>query len=284
MRSKLRIVAAGGWLCLGLVAGGCATAPAPPPGSVSSPMPGRQAEPVRPQPTAGASPSAPAPVPAPSPPGGTAVGTTASGGTITQTGPAVAPGDSVPSAEAQAVLQTIPDPVSGETHTDATAPAAGAGHAGLPAQADTAAAPRDSADVPTPSLTQPLGDRPGARALTDSAAAIGPPGAAQASPGAGNGGMGASAGGAASAGNPGVAIPADSCWRVQVAAVPEPVRAASLREAAQSQLWTTMVIETEKKLHKVRTKDCLTAVAAERLKQRAIAAGFKGAFRYKPPR
>ena len=45
-----------------------------------------------------------------------------------------------------------------------------------------------------------------------------------------------------------------------------------------------MVIETEKKLHKVRTKDCLTAVAAERLKQRAIAAGFKGAFRYKPPR
>ena len=83
MRSKLRIVAAGGWLCLGLVAGGCATAPAPPPGSVSSPMPGRRAEPVRPQPTAGASPSAPAPVPAPSPPGGTAVGTTASGGTIT---------------------------------------------------------------------------------------------------------------------------------------------------------------------------------------------------------
>jgi len=283
MKSKLRIVAAGCWLSLSVVAGGCATAPAPPPGSVSSPMPGREAEPVRPKPTAGARASAPAPVPAPMTAAGTAVGITASGGTITQTGPAVAPGDSVPSAEAQAVLQTIPDPVSGEIHPDATTPPAGAGHAGPPTQADTAAAPRDSADVPTPSFTQPLGDRPGARAVTDSAAAIGPPGTAQASPAAGNGGMGGS-GGAAPAGNTGVAVPADSCWRVQMAAVPEAARAASLREAAQSQLWITMVIETEKKLHKVRTKDCLTAVAAERLKQRAIAAGFKGAFRYKPPR
>src|SRR5207244_910863 len=127
-----RSIATAAWWSEG-VAGGCATAPAPPPGSVSSPMPGREAEPVRSRPTAGAGASAPAPVPASTTAAGTPVGTTASGGTITQTGPAVAPGDSVPSAEAQAVLQTIPDPVSGETHPDATPPPAGAGHAALPA-------------------------------------------------------------------------------------------------------------------------------------------------------
>src|SRR5262249_19136974 len=102
---------------------------------------------------------------------------------------------------------------------------------------------------------------------TDSATVGGPPATASA-PQAGEG----------------AAAPADSCWRVQVVAVPEAARAASLRDAAQSQLWTTMGIETEKKLHKIRTQDCMSGAAAERLKQRAVAAGFKGAFRFLPPK
>jgi hypothetical protein len=281
MRSKVRIAAACVWLFLATLAGGCATVPAPAPGTVSSPMPGREPEPVHPRPGSAGT-TAASPAPSPTPTTSIPMGTTASGGIITQTGPAVAAGDSLPSADAQAVLRTIPDPISpgeaahGETVMHSAAPDTMA----AAASPDSAAAPRDSADVPIPALTQPLGDRPGARSLTDSLAATGPPGTAQAGPSAGTGDTGASPG----AGAKGGAVSPDSCWRVQVAAVPEPTRAAALRDAAQSQLWTTMVIQTEKKLHKVRTRDCLTAEAAERLKQRAIAAGFKGAFRFQPPR
>lgn len=279
MTSKLRIAVALGGLSLATIAG-CATAPPPPPGTVTSPIPGREAEPVKPKPGAstGNTAATPAPAPAPATPG-TAVGTTASGGGIVQTGPSVAPRDSTPSPDAQAVLQTIPEPVPGASSTSASG--AGAMTSGAPsgnpeivAHADTSSVAPDTmaAEVPIPAPTQPLGDRPGTRVLTDSATVTGPPGTAQASPPA-------SAGqGAAAAATP------DSCWRVQVVAVPEAARADALRDAAQSQLWTTMVIETEKKLHKVRTKGCLTAAAAERLKQRAIAAGFKGAFRFLPPR
>jgi hypothetical protein len=45
-----------------------------------------------------------------------------------------------------------------------------------------------------------------------------------------------------------------------------------------------MVIEQEDGRYKVRTRDCLSAVTANRLRLRADASGFEGAFRFKPKR
>jgi len=111
---------------------------------VAPPAP-RPAPPVRVAPPASQSP--PAGVQ-----GGTQVGTTASGGIITShQAPASVPAvvDSTPSADALAVLRTIPEPLGEEA---------------MP----------DTVRVPVPAPTQPLGDRPGARpiaALPESLAA-----------------------------------------------------------------------------------------------------------------
>ena len=293
MKQGARIVVFGGALWLALGAAGCATTPAPPSGTVTSPMPGHAPESAHPADTSTGAIPTPPPVPPPM-----QVGTTASGGAITQTG---SPTDSGPSAEARAVLSTIPDPVAGSESGQKTpasggstgavgtggaagtsgavgtaGAAAGAATLASAARADSAqadsssvAAAADSGSVPTPSLTEPLGEHPGAGAhvVTDPAASPGPPATAQAPPAAG------------SQANP---APPDPCWRVQVAAVPEQARAKALRDAAQSQLMTDVVVEVEKKLYKIRTKGCLTAEAADRLKQHAIDDGFSGAFRFKP--
>lgn len=66
-----------------------------------------------------------------------------------------------------------------------------------------------------------------------------------------------------------------------MAAPPEPERAQALRAAAESQLDLAWVVERERGLHKVRTRDCLGAEAADRLRRRAEAAGFAGAFRFR---
>jgi hypothetical protein len=296
MKHGVRIVALGGALWLALGAAGCATTPAPPSGTVTSPMPGHAPESVHPADTGTGAIPTPPPVTPPM-----QVGTTASGGPIVQTG---SPSDSGPSADARAVLSTIPDPVPGsETGQAAPAPAgnagssgsagaagtAGAGTAGAggtaglaagatgavvaarpdSAAADTSSVAADSSSVPTPSPTEPLGEHPGGRVVTDAAAPVGAPGTAtaQAPP---------------PAASPAHPAPAGPCWRVQVAAVPEQARAKALRDAAQSQLMTDMVIELEKKLYKIRTKDCLSTEAADRIKQHAIDDGFSGAFRFKP--
>jgi hypothetical protein len=290
MKRGARVVAPSLALWLALGAAGCATTPAPPSGTVTSPMPGHAPEPVKGTDTSTGAIPTPPPVAPP-----IQVGTTASGGTIVQTG---SPSDSGPSADAQAVLNTIPDPVagseagqqapaatgSGAVSTGPAATTGGAGAAGAAAgaagvaaavrpdstQADTSTvATADSSSMPTPAPTEPLGEHPGAHAVTDGAAVVAAPGTgtAQASPP-----------GAAPA-NP---APAGPCWRVQVAAVPEQARAKALRDAAQSQLMTDMVIEVEKKLYKVRTKECLSTEAADRIRQHAIDDGFPGAFRFKP--
>jgi hypothetical protein len=56
--------------------------------------------------------------------------------------------------------------------------------------------------------------------------------------------------------------------------------------AAQSLLLVPMVIEREKGLWKVRTRDCQSREAADALRRRAIESGFEGAFIVKgaPPR
>ena len=72
----------------------------------------------------------------------------------------------------------------------------------------------------------------------------------------------------------------DTCWRVQIAAPAEQDKAESYRSAAESQLLLAMVIEVEKGLYKVRTKNCMDRSAADGLKRRAIDSGFAGAFRF----
>lgn len=219
--------------------------------------------------------SAPPPTPAPrtpppaasGPPAtsgpGTQVGTTASGGTISvHTTPGVAVGDSTPSPDALAVLHTIPEPLGGPSS--------------------------ESTTVPVPAPTEALGQRPRASAAPDAAS---PPAKAGAAGSAAGGAVGGAAVGGASAGAAGAssakASPAaspDSCWRVQVLAPPEKDRADRMAQAAESQLGVPFVVEREGELYKVRTRDCLTSNAATSLKNRAIADGFDGSFRFLKPR
>ncbi len=223
-----------------------------------------------------------------SPMPGTPVGTTASGGRITSTSPTPAVVDSQPSAEALAVLETIPEPLEPGERVPPPAgyePATKPAPAAAPGARPDSTAPDSSAatepGVPVPSPTMPLGDRPGTlqrAGLPDSLLApAGHPGGGVADTGA------ASPRGAAPPSGKKTVAP-DSCWRVQVAAPPEAPRAHALREAAQSQLLVPMVIEREKGLYKVRTRDCLSAEAAESFRRRAKAAGFEGTFRFKDPR
>jgi SPOR domain len=231
---------------------------------------------------------------------GRVVGNTASGGRIVARNvPAVV--DSGPSSEARAVLSTIPDPIpAGEQvppparvarlypPVDMTPGRAGADSmgggtwvsdtsaAGEGMASDSAGVVRDANGVPVPEPTLPLGQRrtvvpilPDSvlRAAADSVLRAGPPAA------------GATTGPAALPAAPSSATP-DSCWRVQVAAPEEPDRAERLRSAAESLLLIPMVVEREKGLYKVRTRDCLSAAAAQTLKTRASETGFDGAFRF----
>ena len=127
MKHAMRIAATGGLLWLALGAAGCATTPAPPSGTVSSPIPGHEPEPVHSADTSAGAIPTPPPVPPPM-----QVGTTASGGAITQTG---SPTDSGPSAEARAVLSTIPDPVAGSESGQKTPASGGRMRAGRPYRA-----------------------------------------------------------------------------------------------------------------------------------------------------
>lgn len=201
----------------------------------------------RPQP-----PAAAAPVPPPeSPTPGPQVGTTASGGTITiHQAPAAAPAavDSTPSEDALAVLSTIPDPLGGGGASD-------------------------TVGVPVPAPTQPLGDRSVPRATAappeSLTARVSPPPTAP-----------VSAPGTAPASGGRGTVRADSCWRVQVAAPPERERAERMVDAARSQLLVPFVIEQEGGLFKVRSRDCLSAAAANDVRRRAAESGFAGAFRF----
>jgi hypothetical protein len=257
-------------MALLLALASCATAPSPTPGTTSSPMPGRDPVPV-PSPSTPGSERAAVPSPVP--------------GTRTPSRAAATPTivDSLPSREALAVLNTIPEPLAPGERLAAPSRAALAADTTRAAAADSAAAdssavpavaPGDSVQVPTPAPTRPLGDRPGSLTRGPDSLATGsggtPPPAGPTPP--------ATPGGPTARPAP---LPPDSCWRIQVAAPPEADKARGLREAAQSQLLVAMVIETEAGLHKVRTRDCLGAAAADLLRRRAQAAGFAGAFRFK---
>ncbi|HEV2105778.1 MAG TPA: SPOR domain-containing protein, partial [Candidatus Eisenbacteria bacterium] len=120
---------------------------------------------------------------------------------------------------------------------------------------DTAAA-ADTAAIPVPAPTQPLGARPGhAIALPESLTAppaAPPPAAAPAAP--------------------------DTCFRVQIGAPSARARGKRLRDASESLLVAPMVVDHDRGRWKVRTRDCLSRAAAEALRARALASGFRGAF------
>ncbi len=238
---------------LALLAAGCATLPpqGPPPGA----------------PASGQSTAAETPV-----------GHTASGGTIVTRAPGAVAQDSLPSSEAVAVLQSIPEPLPPEERVPAPARPAtgivvGGGDSTTAAQdrarAESASGAEGGADstrgeVPVPAPTEPLGDRPGtlerltAPDTVHRAAAGAPP-------------------------MPAPAVP-DTCWRVQIAAPAERGRAERLRDAAASQLLIAVVIERERGRFKIRTRECMSREAADQLKQRAVATGFRGVFRFKGAR
>ena len=69
-----------------------------------------------------------------------------------------------------------------------------------------------------------------------------------------------------------------------MAAVPEKARAERLASGAQSQLDLPCVVEKEKTLYKVRSRDCLDSASADALKKRAVGDGFSGAFRFRAPK
>ncbi len=246
--------------------GGCATVPPPPFAPVDTPPDTVRSEPSTLMPTGR---RIPTPVP-------TAV-----------VPRSYAPADSLPSAEALALLDSIPEPLApGERIRPRRRPAIAAIVDSSAISREPAAAPADSsseqghADAPVPSPTQPLGDRPGAlqRMLAADSAATADSSARA------RGSSGASArprGGASSA--PAGSAP-DTCFRVQVGAPAEVARANQLRDAAASQLLVPMVIEKESGLFKVRTRDCYTRESADRLRARAVGAGFKGVFRISGPR
>ncbi len=167
-----------------------------------------------------------------------------------------------PSREAQDVLANIPEPLSAAERV----PAPAVSDTSVGFAADTLRATvSDSARalIPVPTPTPVLGERP-----TPTVEATPDTGAAATSPPPGLAGP-----------PPGLAMP-DTCWRVQIAAPAEKARAERYLEASKSQLMVPMVIEHEKGLYKVRTRDCMDHAAAGALRQRAADAGFSGAFRF----
>jgi len=193
-------------------------------------------------------------------PGQTPVPTTT---TATTVRPAAAVVDSGPSPEAIEVLDSIREPLRPEERTPA---------------------PAASGEVPVPSETVPLGDRPGPDPV-DSLAVTGPvsPDTSRAlqsllppgsSPAPGSGA-------APGAGDPGgTAPPAHTgpCWRVQLGAPDNAEEAEQVRAAAVSLLIVHATVEKEGGLFKVRTAECLDRDSAARLRERAVSSGFDGAF------
>lgn len=209
--------------------------------------------------------------------------------------PSVAATDSGPSADAERVLSTIPEPLGGATRgsaaaapRDTTAALTRRATATAPAAAyDTLRASRPDDDqggaVPVPEPTTPL--RPSPVTIDTSAASS--PVAAPATPPSSP--PTSSPPAASPEASPPTAPPRDPnepCWRLQVAAPDERAKADSRMAAAQSLLLVPMVIEREKGLWKVRTRDCQSREAADALRRRAIESGFEGAFIVKgaPPR
>jgi hypothetical protein len=177
--------------------------------------------------------------------------------------------DSLPSADALAVLAGIPEPLGpGESVPPPAIAGAGIAATRAPADslgaalADTAGAAPDT--IPVPVETAPLGDAPGTLARPAVPDTTPPPPPAAPPPEAA----------------PAKPAGPDTCWRIQFAAPDKSDEAEMRRSAAQSLLMIPVVIELKSGLFKVRTSDCLSEEAADRLRERARSSGFTDAFRF----
>ena len=223
----------------------------------------------------------PAPSPASPPPATTSRPSPAPGSTPVPSTPASrreptrrgADADSLPSPEAERVLATIPEPLvpsqqvpppPRDTAAGRAVPAPEAAHDTLRVERVTS---DDGEPVPVPAPTPTMGTAPPVTfAPAESTASrpatrTPPPATAPAKPSA-----------------PPTAAHTGDCWRLQVAAPAERDKADSRLAAAESLLLVSMVIEREKGLFKVRTRDCLSRDAADALKKRATESGFAGSF------
>ena len=252
-------------LALAFLLAGCAPLPQPTTGAPPPPAPGTSP------------PATTTPVPAPTTP--------------REPAPTVAASDSGPTRDAERVLATIAEPLGGppqpastssavrDTARRATALAPAAAH-------DTLRATRPNDDdggaVPVPAPTEPLRSP---QVTLDTTASAPPATSAPATPPATRAPPPPSSSEPTAPAAP-ARDPNEPCWRLQVAAPDERAKADSRMEAAQSLLLVPMVIEREKGLWKVRTRDCQSREAADALRRRAIESGFEGAFVVKaaPPR
>jgi len=185
--------------------------------------------------------------------------------------------DSLPSSEALAVLETIPEPLAASERVPPPAAATAAidsQRVSAAPDSGTVAAPDSSQDstragIPVPTETRPLGDRPGAieHMLAPDSAGAAPPAAATAPT-------------APAAAPPAAPAKRDTCFRIQIGARAAKAQATTLSSGASSQLLVPMVIERDRGLYKVRSRDCLSRATADALKARALASGFKGTFRF----
>lgn len=182
----------------------------------------------------------------------------------------VVPADSMPTPEALAVLNTIPEPLRpGERVASESRASAGASNAASAEDSTAVSAP--AGDVPVPEPTQVMGDRrtvavdtsrvtPGSGSAPSTPPSASPP--PQQSPGSRS-----------------LAAPPDTCWRVQMLAPLDAATAEQARATAASVLMVPLVIEQEHGRYKVRTQECMSHTAADLLRRRAIESGFTQAFR-----
>ena len=191
--------------------------------------------------------------------------------------------DTHPSANAQKVLRTIPEPLASSDRVPPPAVASVRDSSAAPPDSargelvsdstgtmnETTEAETDSSRVPMPEPREVLGDFSLPQPIPDHLLASN---AGAAVPTGGYGG-------AVAVGSSAAPVLPDSCWGVQLAAPAEAGRAEALRSAAQSLLMVPMTIDVSGGRHRVRTRDCLTAESSEKLRRRAIDSGFADAFR-----
>jgi len=242
-----------------------------------------------------------APVPTP----GSPAATTAHPAAAPPPARALVQADTVPSADAQRVLGTIPEPLTaGERAVPplAALPAAAIAaqdstHVRARADSDSAASDSTRSAIPTPAPTTPLGEQPGSMervfsadsaaagsaggsAPASSAAGVATAGGAAAGGGTTAGAVGAGAGGVAAGATHG-ATTGGECFRIQVGTSSDRKRADALRQAAESQLEIAFQVVKSEAKYKVRSRDCFGRDAADHLKERAKSAGFSGVFAVK---
>jgi len=166
------------------------------------------------------------------------------------------------------------DSLRTDTHRSALAPASSFDTL----RAESEGIVTDSANVPVPAPTEPLGQHGGTLTMPESLSVAPPETTAATTPSQPEATTTPATPLEATTVIPSQPLADGSCWRVQIAAPAELAEAESRRDAARSLLVARMVIEPANNLYKVRSEGCLTREAADALRKRAVDSGFEGAF------